>query len=103
MAYSDVLPVMNNRLRLLPPNARLDTISGMRIIPIRVPSVRGKHVHAVITVADPTHARPDIAVLVATDAVGKTDLAVHFHAGERLAVLELLAVHIVDPDYAFRA
>jgi len=34
-------------------------------------AVRREHVHAVVAVADPAHARPDVAVLVAPDAVGE--------------------------------
>jgi hypothetical protein len=37
-ADSDVLPVMNSRLRLLPPKHTLEMISGMRIQPMRLPS-----------------------------------------------------------------
>ncbi len=37
-AYSEVLPVMNRRLRLEPPKHTLEMISGMRMTPMRVPS-----------------------------------------------------------------
>src|SRR5207344_1842682 len=35
--YIDVLPAMNRRLRLCPPNTKLETISGVWIIPSRSP------------------------------------------------------------------
>src|SRR4051794_19701316 len=37
-AYSEVVPQMNRRLSLLPPKVTLATISGIRSLPISVPS-----------------------------------------------------------------
>src|SRR5262245_54208143 len=61
-------------------------------------AVGRKDVHAVIAVADPAGARPDIAVLVAADAVREARLAVELHARESARVLQLVAVHVVGPD-----
>src|SRR5690606_31036059 len=63
-------------------------------------AVGRKDVHAIVTIADPTGARPHIAILIAPDAVGETSLPVPFHADERLWVLQLCAIDIVDPDLA---
>src|SRR5712672_3240137 len=46
-------------------------------------AVRGEYVHSIVPVTDPAHARPNVAILVAANAVGKADLAVHFHIRER--------------------
>src|SRR5215510_63706 len=54
-------------------------------------AVGRKDEYAVVPVADPSHAGPHVAVLVAADAVGETGLTAHRHLGEELAVLELLA------------
>src|ERR1700730_18633981 len=59
-------------------------------------------VHAVVALADPAHAGPDIAVLVAADAVGEAALAVVLAGGEHPRVLEAPAVDVVDPDAALR-
>src|SRR5688572_16799242 len=59
-----------------------------------------KDVHTVVAVAYPSHAGPDVAVLVAADAIGEARLAVERHLGEGLAILELIAIHVVHPDEA---
>src|SRR5262249_14883792 len=60
-----------------------------------------KDVHTVVAVAHPSHAGPDVAVLVAADTIGEARLAVESHLGEGLAILQLVAIHVVHPDDAF--
>src|SRR5690606_34473656 len=63
-------------------------------------AVGGEDMDAVVTVADPAGARPDVPVLVATDPVSEACLAIPLHAGERLRIGKLRAVDVLDPDLA---
>ena len=64
---------MNRRLRFGPPKQTLLQISGQQDL-ADARAVRGEDVHAVVAVADPAGARPDVAVDVGPDAVGEARL-----------------------------
>ena len=61
-----------------------------------------KNLHAIVAFTHPAGAGPDVAVFVATNAIGEAGdflaIEVHFHRGELSAVLQLRAVDVPDFD-----
>src|SRR5262245_20202553 len=64
-------------------------------------AVGRKNMYAVIAVAHPSHAGPDVAVLVAADTIGEARLAVERHFGKGFTIFEVVAFHVVQPASFF--
>src|ERR1700759_3260323 len=79
--------------------AKADIRAGFGKFDLTDPRTIGREdLHAVIAVANPARADPDVALGVDPHAVGESRLAVERHVDQGARVRELVAVEIVLPD-----